>query len=393
MLYLCCTHCTKESLSSYVGELEYISIWSEHHEDILCKKETKKYDAFQIKTLKAENGPWTLNNDALKKSLKRFHLLESDHGSEIDTYFFISNASFLDPDPEIKDQNKLSKSPIKFIESIKLVTSIEDIDEYFRKKLKSLSTEFEIDENEFFKTLQKVKFKSGPTREDFDSVLSHDHIPKIESCKNFNPDKLNSIRDLLVNRFFQASSLHKSNGNTYWHFINEQLEDPEITGKRITPDIIDEVVSNVDDPIFKYSPGLMGLELGGGNDHSKLRIKMSRGGLDHYYSTMKRRSISTEEHLIKMNYQSEEDFSDKLNQITSVVESTCSDEHAQAIENGAVDGLKMYQNVIKELRKIADQNPEKIENQDSDVLIGVAGLLTDDCKVWWSEKFNLEDSK
>ena len=45
------------------------------------------------------------------------------------------------------------------------------------------------------------------------------------------------------------------------------------------------------------------------------------------------------------------------------------------------------------LKAIARDDPLKVDRQPYEVLVGVAGLLTSDCKVWWSDEFQMEDDQ
>jgi hypothetical protein len=50
----------------------------------------------------------------------------------------------------------------------------------------------------------------------------------------------------------------------------------------------------------------------------------------------------------------------------------------------------MLREVTKQLTAIAEKTPTRVGNQPKEVLLGTAGILTDDCDVWWSERFEVE---
>lgn len=378
-------------VGAYIKKFDYVSIWCEHHEDILCKKLDGKYHAFQIKTRKKERGEWTLNDTAIQKSLNKFCLLEESYSNQVDAYYFVSNTSYLDVSYDVQNQKTLAKCPKKFIKEVRDSEDYSNINDPFKAKFDEICDELEIETELLFETLKKVKFEQGPSREDFNSVLSHDHISKIPSCKHFDSTKLDDVRDLLVGKFYLSSSLTKENGNTYWHFIEkDNLDDPELIAKKIELDIIDEIIANINDPKFKFALGLASLDLQKDRAQKTLIVKMKKGQLDHYIDTMIRRSVSAEQHLIELNYKEPDQFDNKLNQIISVVQSTCDDGHAIANNDGNINGLKMYQYVLESLNKLSEESPQKVENQDQDLLLGVAGILTDECKVWWSKKFDID---
>ena len=51
------------------GDKPYVAIWCEHHEDLLAERSDGKYDGYQIKTSRPENGAWKMNSSDLVKSI------------------------------------------------------------------------------------------------------------------------------------------------------------------------------------------------------------------------------------------------------------------------------------------------------------------------------------
>ncbi len=52
----------------------------------------------------------------------------------------------------------------------------------------------------------------------------------------------------------------------------------------------------------------------------------------------------------------------------------------------------MLRHVLQKLEKVAEEQPALVCDQPYDCLVGMAGLLTEACKVWWSERFDLKES-
>src|SRR5262245_32916064 len=50
----------------------YVALWCEQHEDYLAERSDKKFDGYQIKTSRPENGAWRLNDRELARSIGRF---------------------------------------------------------------------------------------------------------------------------------------------------------------------------------------------------------------------------------------------------------------------------------------------------------------------------------
>src|SRR6201999_4049200 len=67
-------------LSGKLGLRPYVAIWCEQHEDYLAERDDKKFDAYQIKTSRPENGAWKLNDLGLIKTIGRFVELVEEFG-------------------------------------------------------------------------------------------------------------------------------------------------------------------------------------------------------------------------------------------------------------------------------------------------------------------------
>jgi hypothetical protein len=78
-------------------------------------------------------------------------------------------------------------------------------------------------------------------------------------------------------------------------------------------------------------------------------------------------------------------------QLENVVFGVCDDVYLRASQLSSPYGIKMLIEVQDRLKQLALAEPERVDHQDCELLFGVAGLLTEECKVWWSEKFQLEE--
>ena len=58
--------------AAHTGHKPYVAIWCEHHEDFLAECVDGRYDGYQIKTCRPENGAWRMSSEALVHSIGRF---------------------------------------------------------------------------------------------------------------------------------------------------------------------------------------------------------------------------------------------------------------------------------------------------------------------------------
>ena len=80
-----------------------------------------------------------------------------------------------------------------------------------------------------------------------------------------------------------------------------------------------------------------------------------------------------------------------LYQVEGTVLTTCSDAILDAPNGNKIDGVEAFKSAKKQREKLSEHNPAQVACKNADCRIGVAGLLTGACKLWWSEEFDLGD--
>jgi hypothetical protein len=368
----------------------YLAIWCEHHEDLLCEREDGLFDGVQIKTRRPEIGDWKLTDDALRKSIKRFVSLIQRFDQYINELVFVSNTDFQDTELGIKDQAKLGRSPVRFLEIIRDISTHDEITSPFDESFNDLKLYCGCTEEELLKTLKKVHLVKGPTRESFEAEISHNHLPHLESCGELSRSALNAIRDELIYRFYSASSLAVEDPSKHWSYIDATAnQDPVVQAKKIDPSILEECIQNHCTIPFRYAPGLSKLKLANNSGFNILEKKLERGGLASQVLTMKRRTLTSEQRLLELSHSNPEKFHSVLNQLECVVQAECDEALLAVSARSSSFGQDMLIDVQRRLKKIAEEEPNKVEFERYEFLIGIAGLLTEQCTVWWSETFDL----
>jgi len=129
------------------------------------------------------------------------------------------------------------------------------------------------------------------------------------------------------------------------------------------------------------------------NNLTTLEKKFVRGNLRQQMETMRRRTISAEQHLLELAAAKPKEIVGILSQLESKVQAVCDDASLQNKVDGDVSGPDMLRQVQTQLQKLADEKTiNMVHNQPYDCLVGMAGLLTEDCTVWWSEQFDLAEA-
>jgi hypothetical protein len=380
-------------IGSARNQLPYISIYTEHHEDILCQRSDGLFDAYQIKTRKPEEGLWDLADEALKKSIKRFVELNKKFGEYIYSLKFVSNADYSNPGSDIKDQTKLRRSPLRFLEAIARCNDVQDVTHPFNLTIQELCEYCGCSPEELFATLKKVDFAHGPERNSFEAELTTYHLGSMPECSALSVSVVSTIRDDLIHIVWLASC-RVEDPSRHWYPLNKNSSDnPQITAKRVCVDIIHQTIQErAETPFRYYSSPTISLGNVGGNLW-KLRKKMEKGELHSQIQTMERRSISAEQKLMEYAHRYPSKIDGTLAQLEGVVKGECDEAFLYATLSGKSIGPLMLHEVYNRLKEKAEQRPDLVLQQPYEVLVGFAGLLTGECKVWWSEPFNLEGAE
>jgi hypothetical protein len=371
----------------------YVALYAEHYEDLLCERLDGRVDGYQIKTRKPEEGEWDLADDAVKKSIKRFVELNNAFPDYVCSLKFVSNVDFSNPGIDIKDRLKLRRSPIKFLEMLVKCSHIDEIASPFDETFRELRDHCICSSEEFFSALRKVEFIRGPERTSFDSEIVTTHLAAMPECSNYSVAVLNSIRDELIHKIWLAS--HKvDDPSKHWYPKSKASSDnPYITAKRVPVSIVFQTIRDKAEPPFRYYDAST-IALGNGKGNLRvLRKKMENGDLHSQILTMERRSLSAEQKLIEYSIRKPTEIETFLAQLEGVVQGECDEAFHHASLSGKPIGPQMLDDVYTRLKLKADQQCDLVLKQPYELLIGISGLLTGECKVWWSEPFDIEGAE
>lgn len=375
----------------------YSAIWCEHHEDILAERIDGFYEAYQVKTRRPELGDLDLRHDEVKGSLERFVKLEARFPNKFSSFCLVSNVDFLACGLDIQDQAKVKRSPVRFLEAIQKLDSVEDLVNPFNEPFNAMVDAFSCDKSLLFDVLKKVKLKKGPPRENFDTEISHTYLGNYEPCKAMSKVKLNTIRDEIIQQVYKASSLYIDDPDKYL----EDILTPSfstIKAKRIPITIVEECLGQAKDMVFRYQSYGSTLKIDENvQEKNILKKKLIKGNLEDTILTMTRRTISSERRLFEKGYDPSINLQELLAQLESVVQAECDEAKVEAtVEVGSLDDKKfgglMYAKLSAKLKDIAENNPNIVSNEPFETLFGIAGLLTENCSVWWSDKFNVDEA-
>ncbi|SAK99135.1 hypothetical protein AWB76_07655 [Caballeronia temeraria] len=163
--------------------------------------------------------------------------------------------------------------------------------------------------------------------------------------------------------------------------------DPVLLAKRID---IEQALLDVSSLRAKTSfrfPGKPTINLNDGLKSSVLEQKLVAGGLSDDVDYMLARARAAEYNLLEEATRYPEKFPDRLQQIEQRVHGELSEANLRARQLELPYGPSMLIDVQDRLRHLSSQHAREVCNQSYECLVGVAGLLTGECRAWWSPRF------
>ncbi|MCK4499666.1 DUF4297 domain-containing protein, partial [Candidatus Babeliales bacterium] len=280
------------------GKLDYTALWCEQHEDFLAETADGLFDAYQIKTRKSELGEWQLNNEAFWKSIARFVKLDLAYPDKIRYFLFVSNTRI--SNSAAKGREYLS--PSKLLTSIQSVSQWENLEGEAKKGFDLLREKLKVEATCLFSVLCRLDIILGPTERAFEDELTQRHISTLAECESMSVSSLSRVRDALIARIDEASSMVSNDPSRDWAGLIYKLdENPFLLAKRITAEDIILTIRDAQDPAFRFLPELASLQLGDTSDRlDTLQKKMFRGGLAVHYEMMRRRALTAEHELLDL---------------------------------------------------------------------------------------------
>lgn len=375
------------------GSRDYLKIYCEHHEDLLCERADQLFDGWQIKTSTPENGAWTLKHKALVRSIGRFVDLFATHGAQIGKFFFASNADVDNVSVDVVDQKRRGRCPRLMLEHLRSLNDLADIASPFLEAFNELSSTLGVDRQALFDVLRRTEIVKGPSRGEFDASLAQEHLGGLKVCQAFTPLQLAQLRDELVARFHRAASLHVTDPERHVRgFFTGENEDPVIAAKRIVCADVTFAPPTTPPKTFAYQ-GRPSLVLGGTRRTGVLEQKLVAGGLDDAVGYMTAREVAAEFSLLEEQARDPARAERQLLQIEEAVHGECLEAHFAAARDDASFGSVMLTDVNMRLRKLETDRRDLLGGQPYEVLVGVAAMLTRECRVWWSKRFPIQEDQ
>jgi hypothetical protein len=388
-----------QSLSLLEGS-EICSIYCEHHEDILVKRQDKTFVGIQVKTRANGKEPFKANDEDIQKSIKRFYEHDCRFGNSFLRYILAANCGFWHDRKNVTNLQYI-------IELAEANTDLKNIDttlKSFISKLYSFLNENKALTNEddyltLIKFLKKVTLIQSPGLDDIEaSLLSK--LTQFSNIKDLRIDQVHRITKSLIDKCLNAASLVCDSPKEGYYSIlanpNEEQTKLIIKGKQITKEIILALLREVENDQSLLSTGnsipLSEMPKG----MKKLELKMAAGGISaNNIDNIKDLKSSMENQFLTLFYKKgERKTQEQYEHIRILVRNQCQEAHDLTRIDNELFGNKMLIKV-RECLHLVYNNKEgcSLFGLRYEHLLGMAGTLTEECKIWWSEEFDINSEE
>ncbi len=214
------------------GELPYAAIWCERHEDILAERLDGRFEAWQVKTRRPENGAWTSMDRDFLDALARFAPMDQALGGMVDRFHFVSNAAFADARPDADSRRRI-RSPLALLEHVRRLDPDEPPSPPFDVPILKMAERCGVSGPDMVGLLRRVGLVVGPSRNEIDAALSNEHLARTAAHAGRSAAELDQVRDDLVAAVARASSLHITDPARHVRSLLDGTRDPATSAKRV----------------------------------------------------------------------------------------------------------------------------------------------------------------
>ena len=376
------------SLNLLFDDRQFCELYCEHHEDILLKLNNGKFAGVQVKTKNLDLGPFDLNDEAVFKSFKRFVEHDIKFKDQFEYYVFATNVGLLKSD---------SKGPKEYILWLKSA-NIEEIKRSrkdFGKCTKALARDLNVEINIVIDALKKVRFKEElPHDGDIIDKISAS-VGNTNECKNSYFSIIRNIANKLIKLHDDASSLKI---NSDYIFLTEEpekeLDKEKIEKKKITQakllEVIVEELSTQTDSLIRVRENFIIQSIP--KTVKILEKKMDVGNITiDNINLIKDQKFAFEALITERFYKDKSQTEHDYNHLRQIILNESQISYDDSYDEINAFGMKMLKDVRQRIHKRYIIDKESFRGCQIEHLFGLIAILTEECKVWWSKKFDIDN--
>lgn len=363
----------------------------ENHEDFLVRFTDGSLVAVQIKTRGLTQPVFKAKDEQVIKALARFARLEEKFPCAFACFEFLTNHGFWQDEETDNNLHYL----LDALQERKTVKGLKQSNA-LRSWVAKIAAEAGLTEDQVVAALLKCKCTSKN-----DTVTSgpKDVLEAIAECPGLGSTPIHRAKALvgaLISLAREAST--KSEGTSVLALYQagsdfaSVLAHQKLQAKRITKAQVEELISTatavtvetlcVDDTAaFAELPKKLAV----------MYQKLERGELE----TDRVLQLEDLVHSVEALYlkwatrYGAEEANKRINDLKDIVQFDCTEAKVAASKNGEPYASAMYGELYTHVKARCATNDEHVYKCRPEHLMGAAGILTQECKVWWSKEFEL----
>lgn len=380
-----------------VPECEYDTIYCENLEDALLRKKNGRFVGIQVKTRAFHLEPFKAGDTAVKKSIGRFANLEARFPGQFDGYRFVTNHGFWAE----KDNQHCLDFLIRTLKArggVKRLRSTHEL----RAWIAQICADHGCKEYDVVSAVLKLDLVGHESDLERSSRDLQQIVAELDGLEDCSAKVAGTIADNLMHKVYKASSVVLGGGKAALYELvadfNAHRDALVLLGKTIQAADVRAVISSVltgDLSNLLVSANLVPADaLPDGV--AVLEEKLTQGGLQQErINKVKDFKASMEDLYLSWLYKQDlKVANDRMAHLKVLVEDDCIEAKLETLELKTVDyAPEMYGRLRERLNIRAASTHHSLFGATPEHLVGTAAILTEECSVWWSDKFDLKSKK
>lgn len=375
-------------------ERNVVEIICENHEDILVKRALGNFVGMQIKTRALGQPPFKSSDAQIKSALVKFCILDKQFPNAFDAFDFTTNHTFWS-DADTTNNLPWLLRELRERGSVKGLRGTNPV----RQFVDQISQAAELTTADVCGTLLKTILRGHES--DISSIRGHvrEVLSECPGIQDLPYLMVIQIADAIIGLARSASSkaLKGPIADLYapGADLAKSLQDQQLSGKRISRVDVVAIIDQFKSAGAVYQDiSLAGLITPRDVPFDLIRAvrKLARGGVEASRTTNIEDLVRSFEALFvqwSRKYGVEE-ATKRYENVLAVVQFEATEAQVEAARGVEPYGSTMYVGLSSRLQNRARADGDQVYNCRPEHLLGAAGLLTEQCKTWWSSRFDVD---
>jgi len=372
-------------------ESEVVRIVCENYEDLLIEHSDGSFVGVQVKTRRLDRPAFRATDDEVIKSFARFCELDMLFPDKFTTFDFSTNHWFWEVSENDKNLPWLLEK-LKQRGTVKGLPGTNPV----RKYINLICEKSGLNDQKIVSTLCKTIVNSRSEKVDAIDHRVREAIGSYPPTSGLNLSQNAKLADELIHLTFQASSKNLI-GNTAeldagGVDFKSVIDAHTLAGKCITRKLVANILTppaSTSEPIELSSL----VPIDSLPTHLAVMVqKLDRGGLQAARIEQMSDLVKSFQALLFrwINKFGVEQAEERYQTLLATVNFECTEAQVACATDSQLYAPKMYEYLFQQLRaRVADEHNE-LHGCRPEHLMGAAGMLTEQCKAWWSPKFEVE---